>query len=58
MTISQVAKQLELSKHIITNWVARGYIPSKKIGRRRLVDIRQLINSIDDNTSIKLKNKS
>jgi len=34
MTVSQLAKYLQISKHTIYSWIFQGKIPYSKIGRR------------------------
>lgn len=37
-TIAQFARNSGLTEHCVRNMVARGYLPTRKVGRYRLID--------------------
>jgi excisionase family DNA binding protein len=39
VTQEKFAQELGLSLSVVRAWVARGYVPTVKIGRRRLIDL-------------------
>ena len=42
MTVSHFAELVGLSEGVVTGWVKRGYIPTIKAGRHRLINIAKL----------------
>ena len=42
MTVAEFAVSVGVSEGVVTGWVKRGYVPTLKIGRHRLVNVAQL----------------
>ena len=44
MTMEQYAQAVGVSKHTVEKWVERGYLPSLKLGKYRMVNVMQRIH--------------
>jgi excisionase family DNA binding protein len=46
LTIEKYAHSIGVSPDVVDGWIKRGYIPTVKIGRRRLVNIAALTREL------------
>ena len=47
-TVTLFADSIGVTKRTVEGWIDRGYIPSIKIGKRRLVNAHALKKQLDD----------
>ncbi len=50
LTIERFAHSIGVSKDVVNGWIKRGYIPTVKYGKRRLVNIAAISKSIQEDT--------
>jgi len=48
LTIERYANSVGVTPHVVEAWIKRGYIPTHKVGRRRLVNIIALIQELNE----------
>jgi len=46
LTIEKYAHSIGVSSDVVDGWIKRGYIPTVKIGRRRLVNIAAMTREL------------
>ena len=46
LTIEKYAHSIGVSSDVVDGWIKRGYIPTVKIGRRRLVNIAAMTRDL------------
>jgi len=46
LTIEKYANSIGVSPDVVDGWVKRGYIPTVKIGRRRLINIAAMTREL------------
>ena len=46
LTIEKYAKSIGVTPDVVDGWVKRGYIPTVKIGRRRLINIAAMTRDL------------
>lgn len=42
LTVEKAAEAIGVAEDVVRGWVARGYLPTRKIGRYRLIDVLAL----------------
>lgn len=47
MTVERTAEAFGVAEDVVRGWVARGYLPTRKIGRYRLIDVLALASRVD-----------
>lgn len=47
LTVERAAEAFGVAEDVVRGWVARGYLPTRKIGRYRLIDVLALASRTD-----------
>jgi excisionase family DNA binding protein len=55
LTVKETAKLLKVSEQSIHNYIKRGFLPAKKVGRVLLIQRTEVENSLQEVKSLKYK---
>ena len=47
LTVERAAEAIGVAEDVVRGWVARGYLPTRKIGKYRLIDVLALASRTD-----------